>query len=105
MIMRIKQLRLLKNKEALRNIPEGKCLIQTINAHSVVVAASDAAFEEALLGSDVLIPDGIGIVKACKWVKTPDAPSERVAGADLFAFEMEKLEKRGGKASVLGQRL
>lgn len=100
--MRIKQLRLLKNKEALRNIPEGKCLIQTINAHSFVVAASDAAFEEALLGSDVLIPDGIGIVKACKWVKAPDAPSERVAGADLFAFEMEKLEKRGGKCFFLG---
>ena len=100
--MRIKQLRLLKNKEALRNIPEGKCLIQTINAHSFVVAASDAAFEEALLGSDVLIPDGIGIVKACKWINPSEAPSERVAGADLFAFEMEKLEKRGGKCFFLG---
>lgn len=100
--MKIKQLHLLKNKETLQSIPEGKCLIQTINAHSFVVAADDPEFERALLEADVLIPDGIGIVKACKWLNPQDAPQEKIAGADLFAFEMEKLDKRGGKCYFLG---
>ena len=41
----------------------------------------------------MLIPDGVSIVKACKWIKAKSLPKERIAGWDLFAFEMEKLER------------
>ena len=41
----------------------------------------------------MLILDGVSIVKACKWIKAKSQPKERIAGWDLFSFEMEKLEK------------
>ena len=41
----------------------------------------------------MLIPDGVSIVKACKWIKAKSQPKERIAGWDLFSFEMEKLER------------
>ena len=48
----------------LDSIPEGKVLINTINAHSYNVAQKDSLFAEALLGGDYLIPDGASIVGA-----------------------------------------
>ena len=41
----------------------------------------------------MLILDGVSIVKACKWIKAKSQPKERIAGWDLFSFEMEKLER------------
>ena len=32
-------------------------------------------------------------MKACKWIKAKSQPKERIAGWDLFSFEMEKLER------------
>ena len=55
---------MVKSKEALELLPEGKLLIDTINAHSFVTAQKDETFAEALLDADVLIPDGISVVKA-----------------------------------------
>ena len=43
---------------------EGKCIINTINPHSYCLAKKDSIFEKALLDSDVLLPDGTGIVLA-----------------------------------------
>ena len=47
------------------------------------------------------IPDGV-IVKACKWIKAKSQPKERIAGWDLFFFEMNKLEKKGGTVMFMG---
>ena len=41
----------------------------------------------------MLIPDGVSIVKACRWIKAKSQPKERVAGWDLFSFEMDRLER------------
>ena len=68
-------------------------LINTINTHSYNTARKDSLFAEALTNGDVLLPDGVSIVKACKWIKAKSQPKERIAGWDLFAFEMEKLER------------
>ena len=76
--------------------PEGKFLIDTVNAHSFVVAQKDEAFAKALMNSDALLPDGISIVKACRWLGTENVPFEKIAGADLFSYEMGKLEAKGG---------
>ena len=82
--------------------PEGKFLVDTINAHSFVVAQRDTVFAEALVNADALLPDGISIVKACRFLKAKNAPDEKIAGADLFAYEMGKLEKKGGTCFFLG---
>ena len=81
------------SKAELASLPEGKLLINTVNAHSFNTAKKDQLFADALTNGDVLIPDGVSIVKACKWIKAKSQPKERIAGWDLFSFEMEKLER------------
>lgn len=98
----LKNLQIISSKAELAQIPEGKVLINTINAHSYNVARKDKLFADALQNGDYLIPDGISIVKACKWIKAKSQPKERVAGHDLFAFEMDKLNKKGGTVMFMG---
>ena len=100
--MRISDLHLTRSRASMDAWPEGKFLIDTVNAHSFVVAQKDEAFAKALMNSDALLPDGISIVKACRWLGTKDAPVEKIAGADLFAYEMGKLEEKGGTCFFLG---
>ena len=100
--MTIQELKLVRSRAEMDRWPAGKFLIDTVNAHSFVVAQKDAAFADALLQADALLPDGISIVKACRWLKTQNAPDEKIAGADLFAYEMEKLDEKGGTCFFLG---
>ena len=100
--MTIQELKLVRSRAEMDRWPAGKFLIDTVNAHSFVVAQKDAAFADALLQADALLPDGISIVKACSWLKTQNAPDEKIAGADLFAYEMEKLDEKGGTCFFLG---
>lgn len=81
----------------LKALPDGKLLINTINAHSYNTAQKDKLFAEALINGGALIPDGASIVKACKWIGAKSKPKERIAGWDLFSMEMEKLNAKGGK--------
>ena len=74
--------------EELQALPQGKLLINTINAHSYNTARKDRLFAEALEGGDALIPDGMSIVKACKWIGAKSRPACRIAGWDLFCYEM-----------------
>ena len=96
-MFRLKNLNILGSKAELAALPEGKLLINTINAHSYNTARKDGLFAEALTNGDVLIPDGVSIVKACGWIKAKSQPKERIAGWDLFEFEMNKLEECGMK--------
>lgn len=91
--MKLSSLILLESEESIKDIPEGKVLINSINAHSYNVAQKDELFAEALQNGDYLIPDGTSIVKACRWLKAKSQPKERIAGWDLFSFEMERLER------------
>ena len=92
-MFRLKTLTILGSKAELASLPEGKLLINTVNAHSFNTAKKDQLFADALTNGDVLIPDGVSIVKACRWIKAKSQPKERIAGWDLFSFEMEKLER------------
>lgn len=100
--MRLKDLDILTSRAELAKLPEGKLLINTINAFSYDNARNDAMFSEALQKGGVLIPDGISIVKACRFLNAKSQPKERIAGWDLFVFEMEKLNRVGGKVMFLG---
>lgn len=93
-MLKLKDLDIVLSQAELGNIPEGKVLINTINAYSYNNAQRDALFAEALQKGDYLIPDGISIVKACKIIGAKCKPKERIAGWDLFIFEMDRLEKR-----------
>ncbi len=98
--MKLKTLQLLKSKKDLANLPEGKLLINTINAYSYNTARKDSLFAEALLNGDILIPDGAGIVLAFKILRGGNI--QRIAGWDLFQFEMKKLNSKGGVCFFLG---
>ena len=102
MTIKLKDLCILESKEVLASIPQGKKLINTINAHSFNTAQNDALFAEALQNGDYLIPDGASIVKACQWLKAKSRPKERIAGWDLFEFEMERLNMKGGRCMFMG---
>lgn len=98
----LKNITLVCGKDKLAKIPDGKVLINTINAHSYNVARKDELFAEALINGDYLIPDGMSVVKACKWLRTKSQPKERIAGADLFEFEMGRLNHKGGTVMFMG---
>lgn len=100
----LKELDILSTKADLEHLPPGKLLINTINAHSYNTALKDEAFAEALTKGDVLIPDGVSIVKACRWIKAKSQPKERIAGWDLFSFEMQHLEAESEKRKVISDR-
>ena len=95
-MIKLKDLCILESKEALASIPQGKKLINTINAHSFNTAKKDKLFAEALMKGDYLIPDGASIVKACRWVRAKSRPKERIAGWDLFEFAMKAPLPPGG---------
>lgn len=92
-MIKLKELNIVESKKDLQIIPQGKILINTINAHSYNSAKKDELFAEALIKGDYLIPDGASIVKACRWIKAKSRPKERIAGWDLFEFEMVKLNE------------
>lgn len=100
--MKLKDLDILTSRAELAKLPEGKLLINTINAFSYDNARKDVLFSEALQKGDVLIPDGISIVRACRFLNAKSQPKERIAGWDLFVYEMEKLNRVGGKVMFLG---
>lgn len=101
-MLQLKNLSILKSRQELGALPTGKLLINTINAHSYNTALKDKIFAEALIKGNALIPDGISIVKACKWLKAKSQPQERIAGWDLFEFEMNRLNQKGGKCFFMG---
>lgn len=74
--------------------------INTLNPHSYNVSKSDPDFKVALSTSDILIPDGIGIVIADLLINNNKI--KKIAGADLFHYEMSRLNKFSGKCFFLG---
>lgn len=100
MELRLKTVSLLKHQKDLSLLPDGKLLINTINAHSYNVALKDNLFQEALLNGGALIPDGASMVLAFKFLRRERI--ERTAGWDLFQYEMNKLNEKGGVCFFLG---
>lgn len=54
--MKLKDIALVASKDELRNITDGKTLVNTINAYSFVVAQNDGLFAESL--SKCICPAG-----------------------------------------------
>ena len=75
-------------------------IINTINPHSYCVAEKDAYFKKALMNSDILLPDGIGIVWAERFLNGNQI--RKIAGYDLFLFLMDKINNVSGSVFFLG---
>jgi N-acetylglucosaminyldiphosphoundecaprenol N-acetyl-beta-D-mannosaminyltransferase len=87
-------------KNQLCELSDGKTLINTINAHSYNVAKENERFYKVLLASDILLPDGISIVWAYRLLTGKSI--RKIAGADLFKYEMERMQKNNGTVFFLG---
>jgi len=86
--------------EPLSTIKAPKVLINTINAHSFNTVQIDKDFGEALESSNILLPDGVSVVWAMRMLT--GIKLKKVAGADLFFYEMKRLNAIGGKCFFLG---
>lgn len=75
-------------------------IVNTINPHSYVEAKSDSEFRNALLNSDLLIPDGSGIVLAAKIIHNKNIA--KISGFDFFYSVMKHLNMSNGKVLFLG---
>jgi len=99
-MLTLKQLQLLSYRKHLDNLPDGKLLINTINSHSFNLTKRDRSFAGAIEQSDILLPDGVSIVISTLLLQ--HRRIERIPGADLFEYEMVKINKRGGRVFFLG---
>lgn len=77
-----------------------RCIINTINPHSYCEAKKDAIFTQTLLQSDVLLPDGAGIVLATKILT--GLKINKIAGADIHQYLLEQAQLKGQKVFYLG---
>lgn len=81
-------------------IPTTKVIINTINAYSWVNANKDPFFKKALQTSDILLPDGIAIVFAARFLNKDNI--KKIAGADLHDMILKTTNKVSGKCFYLG---
>lgn len=86
--------------QPLTEIKQSRALINTLNAHSFNTIQADVDFKNAILGSDVLLPDGISVVLAMRMLTGEKL--KKIAGVDLFHYEMNRLNSIGGKCFFLG---
>lgn len=77
-----------------------KTIINTINPHSYCVSKTDSKFKKALLNSDVLLPDGSGIVLAANFLLRKKI--KKIAGSDIHTFLLEDANKNKKKVFYLG---
>jgi N-acetylglucosaminyldiphosphoundecaprenol N-acetyl-beta-D-mannosaminyltransferase len=75
-------------------------LINTINQYSYCVAEEDIKFKESLTESDILLPDGIAIVAAVRFLTGKKI--KKIAGADLHLYLLSELNEKDGTCFYLG---
>lgn len=75
-------------------------IINCLNPHSYVIAKNDILFFNALNSSDVLLPDGIGIVLASKLLVKKKI--YKISGSDLHEFLLQKALKSSLKIFYMG---
>ena len=62
-----------------------KRFIVTVNPETIMLTKKDLLMSEILLNKDViLVPDGIGVVKACRKLELP--VTERITGIDISQY-------------------
>lgn len=80
-----------------------KLLINTINPHSYCAAEKDPLFRSALTSSDVLLPDGVGIIWGCRLLYKKSI--DKISGFDLHLNYLNELNRKGGRVFYLGSKI
>jgi N-acetylglucosaminyldiphosphoundecaprenol N-acetyl-beta-D-mannosaminyltransferase len=78
----------------------GKLVVNTLNPHSYVVAKQDPSFRDALLASDVLVPDGVGICWAAKVLH--GVTVRKIAGYDIHTYMLDQASRHQLSIFYLG---
>jgi N-acetylglucosaminyldiphosphoundecaprenol N-acetyl-beta-D-mannosaminyltransferase len=78
----------------------GQTVINTINQYSFCIAERDPEFKKTLVQSDILLPDGIGIVMASNIINRKKI--RKISGADAHESLLQKTNEKGGKCFYLG---
>jgi N-acetylglucosaminyldiphosphoundecaprenol N-acetyl-beta-D-mannosaminyltransferase len=79
---------------------KSKTLINTINQYSYCMAEKFPAFKNALTNSDILLPDGIGVVLAIRAITGHKL--HKIAGTDIHFHLLDLLNNSGGSCFYLG---
>lgn len=77
-----------------------KIRINTINQYSYCISEKDLEFKKSLLNSEILLPDGIAIVGAIKFLTNKKI--KKIAGADIHQYLLEELNKINGRCFYMG---
>lgn len=77
-----------------------QCIINTINPHSYIISLSDFYFSTALASSDILLPDGSGIVFASKILNGKKI--DKITGPSALYFSLDFFDKKPTKIYFLG---
>jgi N-acetylglucosaminyldiphosphoundecaprenol N-acetyl-beta-D-mannosaminyltransferase len=75
-------------------------VVNTISPHSYIIAREDHHFHEALMASDFIIPDGVGIIMATRILSGKKI--KKIAGSDLHKVIISALNERKGSCFYLG---
>lgn len=86
--------------DLVKSTPDKKQVINTLNAHSYVIAQKDQKFKEALQASDILLPDGSAIVLAERVLNNNKI--KRIAGADIHEHLLKMQDKEQGSVFYMG---
>lgn len=85
---------------SLQELRPDKQLITTMNAHSFNTLKHDPLFLKAIQSSHKLLPDGISMVLASRILHGKKI--KKIAGDDLFRYEMLRINEKKGKCFFLG---
>ncbi len=67
-------------------------VVGCLNPHSFMMAQDDAEFRDALMNCDYILPDGIGICKAAKWLN--GVKVKKIAGDDFHRRVLDNLNRQ-----------
>ena len=80
-----------------------KTFIVTANPETFVISENDKEIKNMLLDKNViLVPDGIGVVKAARMLNI--SVSERIAGVDIAKFLLEYANYKSLKLYLFGSK-
>ena len=81
---------------------EGNHIVVTPNSEIVYMAKDDTKLTEILNNADLVVPDGVGIIKAAHILQTP--MKEKVAGIELGEGLIAKISKTDKSIFLLGAK-
>ena len=77
-----------------------QCIVNTINPHSFIVSLSDPEFHKALKSSDILLPDGSGILLASYIINGKKI--DKVTGPSALDAALYHFNKKHSRVYFLG---